>query len=83
MRFDIEKTHLSHDHGRSILPQAHSMTTFHVTRASTANEAARKFVRRNRAVLVSDVLELGSEAIATAEKNGDLFLIRLYRTEEN
>lgn len=72
MRYEIEKTRLS-DHASEA-----GRISFHYFEGSDLDEAVTRFVQTDHAQLVSDVVTVGAEAVATAKKGEDLFLIRLY-----
>lgn len=72
MRYEIEKTRLS-DHNSEA-----GRITFHHFEGSGLDEAVTRFVETDHAQLVSDVVTFGAEAVATAKKGEDFFVIRLY-----
>lgn len=72
MRYEIEKTRLS-DHASGA-----GRITFHHFEGSDLDEVVTRFVETDHAQLVSDVVTFGAEAVVTAKKGEDLFIIRLY-----
>jgi len=72
MRYEIEKTRLS-DHASQA-----GRITFHHFEGSDPDHAVAGFVEKDHSQLVSDVVTFGREAVATARKGEDLFILRLY-----